>query len=354
MADEFKVEIPISVGGGKGKAGKKLAEDFLNSIKGKFAGFGSGKKKGSGGAADLLPGIGKIAMSVGIIASIWQGIAPILKPVLKMLSILLTLLLLPLMPLIKQMVSGLAKTAGKVSEAQKAAGGGMAGFVAGLGELMKSPTIWAIAGAGLALSFATTLLGGAGLAGAIALAIGLGLVFTSIGEDEVKNKVAAAGLIGIAAGIATAMVTGSPIAGVLVGGLVFYLSSEFILDTVTLEDLTRALKSAAVVGIATAIAVSIMTGNPILGVLAGTLTFALSLVWDLSGEKEPKFAKGEIEKAWKGYSGTAVLEIPQISIPDNLLLMRDVSIEATNEIIENLNRIPTEINTTHYIRTVQI
>lgn len=353
MADKFKVEIPISIEGGKGKVGKKLADDFLKSIKGKFTGFGSGKKAG-GGAGDLIPGIGKIVASVGIIASIWQGIAPILKPVLKMLSILLTLLLLPLMPLIKQLVSGLAKTAGKVSEAQQAAGGGMAGFVAGLGELMKSPTIWAIAGTALAASFAVSLLGGAGFAGAIALAIGLGLVFTSIGEDEVKNKVAAAGLIGIAAGIATAMVTGNPIAGVLVGGLAFYLSSEFILDNVTLDELTTALKNAAVVGLATAIAVSIMTGNPILGVLAGTLTFSLSLLWDLSGEKEPKFAKGEIEKAWKGYSGTAVLEAPQISIPDNWFLMKDASIEATNEVIGNLNRIPTEINTTHYIRTVHI
>jgi len=349
----YEIKVPISIKGGEAKAGKRLADDFLKSIKGSFQGFGFGKE-GAGKGGEVIPGIGKIAASVGIIAGIWQGIAPILKPVLKMLSILLTLLLLPLMPLIKQMVSGLAKTAGKVSEAQQAAGGGMAGMLAGFGELLKSPTIWALAGVGLAASFAASLLGGAGLAGAIALAIGLGLVFTSIGEDEVKNKVAAAGLVGIAAGVATAMVTGSPIAGILVGGLAFYLSSEFILDTVTLDELKTALKNAAVVGIATAIAVSIMTGNPIVGVLAGTLTFALSLVWDLSGEKEPKFAKGEIEKAWKGYSGTAVLEIPQIDLPKNFWEMKDASIEATNSVISDLDRIPREINTKHYIETVYI
>lgn len=349
MANDFKVEIPISFGG-ESKAGKKLADDFMRNIKGSFQGFGKSVSTQSTG---VLPGIGKIATSVGIIASIWQGIAPILKPVLKMLSILLTILLLPLMPLIKQMVSGLAKTAQNVGAAQQEAGGGYAGFVAGLVEVMKSPTIWAIAGVGLAASFTSSLLGGAGLAGALALAIGLGLVFTSIGEDEIKNKIAAAGLVGISAGIAAAIVTGSPIVGLLVGVLTYSLASKFLPDNILKEDIVSALKSAGIVGIATALAVGIMTGNPILGLLAGTLTFALSLVFDLKKEKIPEFEEGEIEKAMKGYSGTGILKMPTIDgMSISLDNMKDVSVEATNEVIGNLSRIPNEITTTHYIRTV--
>jgi len=35
-------------------------------------------------------------------------------------------------------------------------------------------------------------------------------------------------------------------------------------------------------------------------------------------------------------------------------LMKDESVKATNEVISNLDRIPREINTTHYIRTVYL
>lgn len=458
MAKGFEVKVPISVEGKTGKAGKGLADDFLKNIKGKFTGFGTSKS--AGGTDGMLHGIGKIAASVGIIASIWQGIAPIFKPVLKMFSILLTLLLLPLMPLIKQMVSGLAKTAGKVSEAQKEAGGtGFGAFATGFGEIMKSPTIWAIAGAGLATSFAMSLLGGGGLVGAFALAIGLGLVFTSIGEDELKNKVGAAGLIGLSAGIATAMATGNPIAGALVGAISFSLASEFIFGEISLKDIEDAIKSAGIASVAVGGLASLFFGLPGF-VIAGSLTFALSLIFDLIRPKDPykDFIEKEeeyfgqhfgqtrqftdfklpseiqrdidridwgnmtsgIENAtsnWMKLNSTISTDTqyinisidglgkmigssnkgsyplvyamnlagvsftnfknlmvgmitgeinPQVSwlgllfvtqlkqIEEEWVIMKDVSVEAINNVINNLNRIPREITTTHYIRTVTL
>lgn len=295
----FTVEIPIT-SKSKGTGLGDLAKDFTKGIKDSMKGFIQEGKKSTGMAGGIGKDIGKIAASVGIVAAIWQGIAPILTPVLKLFQILLTLLLIPLMPLIKQMVSGLANTASKVGEAQQAAGGtGMAAFAAGLGEVVKSPTIWAFAGAAIALSFVSSLVTG-GLLGAVALTIGLGLVFTSIGEDEVKNKVGAAGLIGLSAGIAAAVLTGNPIAGTLVGVVSFALAMKFLpFDSISMEDIKNAIMSAGIAALVAAGLAGFFFGFPAF-VLVGTLTFALSLIFDLSRKKDPFKDLIEKEQQFEG------------------------------------------------------
>ena len=465
MVNDFEIKVPISIKGGEAKVGKKLADDFLKNIKGSFSGFGFGKK-GDTQSNNIMPGIGKIAASVGIIASIWQGIAPILKPVLKMLSILLTILLLPLMPLIKQMVSGLAKTAQNVSQAQEEAGGGYAGFIAGMAEIMKSPTIWALAGVGLAASFVASL-GTLGIAGLISALISLDLLWdliTNGDEKTLTEKLKTAGWAGMAeimksptiwalAGVGLAASFIASLGTLGIAGLVMGLISlDLIWDAITSGDektLDEKLKSAGWAGLSASIAalifgagiaalpIGVLTlaltfgisliasamkeedlktallmaagGSAMLGLVAagifallglggggvvalavGTIIFTLFAAWKFGGLDAVKqsientgIALKEIDKevplfsAWEtplnllksSFTdiGTGMEDItPKISTMntdftsffnttnENALFMRDVSIEATNEVIENLSRIPREINTTHYIRTVHI
>ena len=398
MVNDFEIKVPISIKGGEAKVGKKLADDFLKNIKGSFSGFGVGKKGASQGGGEF-PGIGKIAASVGIIASIWQGIAPILKPVLKMLSILLTILLLPLMPLIKQMVSGLAKTAQNVSQAQEEAGGGYAGFIAGMAEIMKSPTIWALAGVGLAASFVASL-GTLGIAGLVMGLISLDLIWdaiTSGDEKTLDEKLKSAGWAGLSASIA-ALIFGAGIAALPIGVLTLALTFgiSLIASAMKEEDLKTALLMAAggsaMLGLVAAgiFALLGLGGGGVVALAVGTIIFTLFAAWKFGGLDAVKqsientgIALKEIDKevplfsAWEtplnllksSFTdiGTGMEDItPKISTMntdftsffnttnENALFMRDVSIEATNEIINNLSRIPREINTTHYIKTVHI
>ena len=430
----------------------------MKSIKGSFSGFGSSKKAGS--SENIMPGIGKIAASVGIIASIWQGISPILKPVLKMFSILLTLLLLPLMPLIKQMVSGLAKTAGKVSEAQQEAGGGMPGLLAGFGELLKSPTIWALAGIGLAGSFVASL-GALGIAGLLLTLISLDLVWdtiTSGDESTLSEKLKGVGWAGMAAGIATLAFGAGVVPAISIGALVFStgLGISLIADAMKEENLWIAIGEIAagslVLGVIAGGVISLITGGAIAGssiiLPIGGLIFAVALGWKLSGggsgkmdsiEKTlgdqmtiPKevqynmdkidfsnftsgidnantkwitlnstiqtgtqdlnmsvdelgmmfgspskgsfplvYSIGLAQDKFSNFKNSTINMInteimPQVSaFGENFVLllnnigiswglMKDESVKATNEVISNLDRIPREINTTHYIRTVYL
>jgi len=454
MANEFKVEVPISIKGGN--AGKSLANDFLKNIKGSFSGFGK-KPTGDNGSGSIIGGLGKIAASVGIIASIWQGIAPIFKPVLKMFSILLTLLLLPLMPLIRTMVSGLAKTAGKVGEAQEAAGGGYAGLIAGFGEVMKSPTIWAMAGVGIAASFVASL-GSLGIVGLIMSLISLSILWDSVtsgDESTLGEKLSSAGWAGLSAGIA-ALIFGAGSFALPIGLMIFGLTLGVSLlgQAMQEEDLGKALLQAAggslMLGlIAGGIAILLGLGLGAAGVTTlavGTIVFTLFAGWKIFGgdgkmdsiqqtlgdqmtiPKEVQFdidavnfgnftsgientrgkwmdlnstintdtqllnvsidslgqmigspSKGSYplvysiglaKQEFSNFKSTTINMVtelmPQISnfgerfvflirqVGIEWGLMKDKSVEATNGVIDNLNRIPREITTNHYIRTVYI
>lgn len=403
MAGNFEIEVPIKItDSGGSKAGEKLAKDFASNIKDSIGGFGFGgdKKTDSMGS-----GIVKIAASVGVIAAIWQGIAPLMRPVLKMLGILLTLLLLPLMPLIKQMVQRLAKTAKNVSAAQKAAGGsGFDAFIAGIGELMKSPTIWALAGVGLAASFAASL-GAVGIAGVLAGLISLDLLWGSITSGEettLSEKLKTAGWAGLSAGIA-ALLFGAGSYALAIGALVMTLSLglSFIADALKEEDFKSALLDAAggsaLMGIVAGAVVALLgLGLGTAGVVAvavGTIVFTaiagFKLFKDWKGEteslnEEVEKQKGALEtadKAWNIFGGGVLTFLKNDLIPGILTMgqmigsptkgsypivyalklaeaewitMRDVSVVAINDVITNLNRIPRTITTTHYIRTVKL
>jgi len=400
MKNGFEIQVPITLKG-EGGASKKLAEDFTKSIKDSFKGFGI---KGEKAQTEGISGnIGKIAASVGIIATIWQGIAPILKPVLKMFSILLTLLLIPLMPLIKQMVSGLAKTAQNVRTAQEEAGGGYAGFIAGLAEVFKSPTIWAFAGIGLAAAFVAGL-GTAGIAGLLAGLISLNLLWDSItGGDEktLAEKLKTAGWAGLSTGIA-ALIFGAGVYALPIGLLAFSLSLglSFLAEAWKEETFKEALMSAAAgsamlgivaggivallgLGLGTAGIVTIGVGTLIFSAFVG---FKLGKqikeeTQELNAELEKQ--KGElsfVDKAWSLFGGTVLTFLKNDLIPgiasmgfmigsptrgsypivyalkqaeNEWQIMRDISVTAINNVITNLNRIPRTITTTHYIRTVK-
>jgi len=244
--NEFKVEIPISVSEGNKSSGSKgLLEDFKNGIQNTLKGSGIGGEKQTGG---MGKNIAKVAGSVGIIAAIWQGIAPLMKPVLKMFNILLTLLLLPLMPLIRQMVTGLAKTAQNVGQAQKDAGGGTAGFLAGITELFKSPTIWAIAGAGLLAG----VVGAAGIAGTVLAAISFGIIWDMLTDDEgseksLGDKLKKSLIGGVAMGIAALAFGAGAIPAIGIGLLTFSttLGLSFLTDGMKDTDFKESIKSIA-------------------------------------------------------------------------------------------------------------
>lgn len=395
MAKEIKIDIPIKVGKGK----SDMKKGFLDGIKNALGNFGQSNKK-----SDIGTNIGKIATSVGIVATIWKGIQPILTPVLKMFSLLLTLLLLPLIPVMKQMMSGLAKTMKKTRESQKEAGGGTAGFLAGVSTILSSPTIWAFAGAGLALSFAKSL-GTTTIAGTLATLISASIIWetiTSGDEETIAEKLKTSGWAGLSAGIA-ALMFGAGIYALPIGALVFSLNLglEFLTSSFAEEDLKTALLEAAggslMMGLVAGGVVALLGlgigAAAVTTISVGTILFSAFAAFKIGGKikeetemltKEMEKQKEElslIDKAWGFFGGTVMALMKNDLIPgistlgfligsptkgsfpivyslkkaeDEWVTMKDVSMLAINEIIQNLDKIPRSITTTHYIRTVKL
>ena len=455
VENNFKIEVPITLDSKSSKAGEGLAKDFLSNIKGKFSGFGGGSKSGS--SSQMAPGIGKIAGSVGIIAALWQGIAPLLKPVLKMFNILLTLLLLPLMPLIRQMITGLAKTAANVGTAQEeaAASGGNI-FLAGLAEVLKSPTIWAVAGAGLLAG----VVGGAAVAGTILAALAFGIIWDSLtsdseGETDLKSLLGQSLLAGVAGGIAALVFGAGVLPAIAIGLLVFStnLGVKFLADAVNEGDFWKAIwgiaKGSLAIGLVAGGIVLLLglgLGAAAMTELAiGTIIFTIFASWKINEKKKeltekifdilPKEYGEEVSigtalldthledqgkelngltRSWNALkaTGLAVLAdlvlstdglgkmlgspskgsyplvyslnlasdsfiqfknvvigmisaelIPSVNILGETFvytlkkigyewqIMGNTAVEQTNKVIQNLNRIPRSITTTHWIRT---
>jgi hypothetical protein len=265
MENDFKIEIPIDFTGldvsGKSERG---AEEIV---------------KGQDKLGTIL---GKIAIGVGITALIWKGLEPLLTPLLKLLTMIALVLFLPLMPYIKQIAQKLAETAKAVKEGQKG-DSPMAEFTGGLGAFI-GDNYWLIAG-GIIAGGIIAALSGPALLGALTLALGTAIVFNSIDENDMMSKLGAAGLIGLAAGIATAILGGGPVLSTLVGILSFGLAMEFLpFEKISIDDIKKALMGAALAAVVVGGLAALFFGAPGF-IIAGTITFMLSLVFDLSRGK---------------------------------------------------------------------
>ena len=316
--------------------------------------------------ANMMTSMKGIAVAVGISAAIWQGLEPLLKPVLMMFKLLLMLLLIPLIPYIKKMVMNLANTAKSVSSAQQAAGGtGMDAFMAGIGALVSSPTIWGLVGA-LIVGGMIMSLGSKSLTGVLLTALTISLIFNAVDEKTVKGALKNAGLAGLSGAIAIGIITGNPIAGLIGGAVIFSLALGLSAkNLVSEEDLKKLFEGAGLAAIAVALAVGIATGNPILAIVAGTLTFALSLIFDLKRkEKDPlKSVMDQFgEKTYQPWELEGTRQVDMSGMKMNVIDMPEIDLSSfdlspslnnsTNDIISSLNKIPKEIVTIHRIVTV--
>jgi len=273
----------------------------------------------------MTKSLAKIAVASAATALIWKALEPILTPLVKLLSLIALIVFLPLLPYVKDMAEKLKEVALNIRKSQ---GGDtpIGQFVGGLGAFI-ADEYWTIAGGLLAVALIGAMSGGA-LLGALALVLGTSLAFSKIGESEIQDKLAVAGIIGLAAGVATSIATGNPIAATLVGGLAFSLATKLDFGTITKEKLTTVLKASGIVGIASFLAVGIMTGAWIPAVLVGSITFILSMIFDLTREEEPKFDQAEIDRAIKGYTGTAIIEPTTFELPVDFKIL-DESINQT-------------------------
>ncbi len=273
MANEFKIEIPIETKGktssGNSSGGSNYEKQLLN------------QQKNSTGM------LGGILKATAIVAAIWVALSPILTPLLKLLSLLALIVFLPLLPYMKEIAKKIGDTIKAVKDGQENGDSPMSSFTGGLGALFGDVTF---VGTAIGVAFgiaALAALSGPAILGALSIALGTAIIFNSIGKGELENKLGAAGIIGLAAGIAAGIATGSPIVGTLFGAVTFGLAMSILPDGIELKKLKTALKAAGLIGIATALAVGIATGNPIFGMLAGSLVFILSLLFDLTREEDP-------------------------------------------------------------------
>lgn len=128
MANEFKVEIPISVSGksDKGSSGSKIGEKIAEQIKKSLGSIGIGKKGSgaggavSGGGAEAMMGMSTKALGwLAVIAAAVEGLSFILKPILDLFKIILMLLFLPLIPILKPVMTALADLAKRLAPIMK-------------------------------------------------------------------------------------------------------------------------------------------------------------------------------------------------------------------------------------------
>jgi hypothetical protein len=90
MADDMTISVPIRL---KGDVNVRSEKSDL------------ARKDASDRATNsILKDLGFIAGAVGIMAVIWKGLEPVLKPVFQLLGFILTLLFMPLIPILKPMV----------------------------------------------------------------------------------------------------------------------------------------------------------------------------------------------------------------------------------------------------------
>lgn len=142
MADAWTIEIPLNAKDSDMKrAGEKMAEAFMNRV-----GMGGGLKAASTGGKetsmgeDIVGGIMKKMMgTLAVIAMIWEGLEPIIKPVFSLLKIILTLLFLPLIPILKPILILLGALAKALAPEMKAMSKGIDQLIkTSLGPLLEA------------------------------------------------------------------------------------------------------------------------------------------------------------------------------------------------------------------------
>jgi hypothetical protein len=213
---EMKIEVPIVIKGADNlkSAATDMAKKFLNSVRNlKNSVFGSG---GGGEQREVSFNIKKMAAQVGILAAIWAGLEPLLRPVLQMLRLLLIILFLPLMPIMKD----IAKKIGEVAKQVKAGQGGETGaegFLGGLTAFIPE-SFWGKAGLLLATGFLLALTPGR-LAKVFALGLAGVLTFDAITGEGMSLENLLFDFIGISGGVFAL----TRLAGI--GGLIGFVAS---------------------------------------------------------------------------------------------------------------------------------
>jgi len=271
--NEFKIEIPIETEGKSNSSGQSNYDKQLLI-----------QQKNS---TSMLSGILK---ATAIVAAVWTALSPILTPLLKLLSLLLLVVFLPLLPYIKDIAKKIGETVKAVKAGQASGDSPMSSFTGGIGALFGDVSFVGTAiGTAIGIAFgaaALAALSGPAIIGALAILLGTAIVFENIGEDEIKNKLGAAGIIGLAAGIAAGIVTGNPIVGVLTGAVVFALSMSILPDAIQLDDIKKAIKAAGLAAVIAGGIAALFFGAPGF-IIVGTVTFILSMIFDLTRDKDP-------------------------------------------------------------------
>ena len=124
MANEFKVEIPISVSGksDKGSSGSKIGEKIAEQIKKSLGSIGIGKTSTSKGDSGGVGALGISSKALGwlaVIGAAIQGLSFMLKPIMDLFKIILMLLFLPLIPILKPVMIALADLAKRLAPIMK-------------------------------------------------------------------------------------------------------------------------------------------------------------------------------------------------------------------------------------------
>lgn len=398
----IEVKIPLILEG-TWKNVKALSESLVKNIESSAKAIGGGE--GNALLKTLDSGFNRLIAKVGILAAIWGAFDTFLRPILSMFKLIMVLILMPMMPLLKQMLNSMKEVADKVRKAQEEAGGtGMTAFTAGIAAMIGEPTMWAAAGALLAVAFVASL-GAATLAGVLLLGVSLSVLWKSINDasqSDLESKLLTAGYTGMAAGLA-ALIFGAGIYAIPAGLLVFGLTLgvSFLAKAMSEDSLKKALlemaAGSAALGIVAGGIVGLMGAGfgaaAITAVAAGTVIFSVLLgikfgkdvkaseeATALAGEtKKAQEEVGTLQKIWNTFmavtmagmaplntllaglgfmigskeKGSYPMVYSLIQAGNEWTAMGKTSRNEINSIISNLNRIPRKIVTTHVIRTVR-
>jgi hypothetical protein len=151
----IELRIPLVLEG-FAKNASQIAESMMKSFR--TTTVAGSVEKPNAVAKAIDDGFKNLAGKIGILAAFWQAFDMFLRPIMGLFKILMVLLLMPLMPLLKNMLSSMTSDMKKVADAQKAGGGtGFGGFIAGVGALSTTASIWGMVGILIAGAFVMNL-----------------------------------------------------------------------------------------------------------------------------------------------------------------------------------------------------
>lgn len=348
--------------------------------------------------AKMMTQMRNVAVSVGITAAIWQGLEPLLRPVLTLFKMIMLLIFLPLMPYIKKLVMGMAQIATDIRAGQKE-GGGVTGGIEG----MLSSTGGMVLGGLIAGGFLAALTG-ASLGKTIALAV-LAMMTVkwalgAAGADNLQSALLNAFGSGIGAAIFAKMMGLGGVASYSIGilGITIPLAIYFWHNMMESDDLMGILLNALGLSLGVGVAAFALGAGGAIAVTMGLFTLIFALAWKFNlvekaqslYEKVKEWVMGKAESAGRAMKGidtsgeasytfhltpdtsTAETKIKNFTTDYLTDPKKNVSVSgginaaastwvnfsnstttAVNESINQLGRIPKEIVTTHIIKTVR-